>query len=570
ITAGYFLNRCSETDYTVTYENQGTTPTAPSLLRVITDPDFSPTRSFPAWDQQSGDTLFYNLAPVPVGVGGQVKVFGQLGCEATPVGQTHCTEAKVFPDSLCTPSGINWDGSSLEVNGRCEADTVIFEIRNVSDFDMTSPTQYIITEDVVLHFGGEIELRSNSAETIRIPAAGATYQLIAQQPEGHPGSSAPTIAIEGCGAASEEDASRGFIGQYPNDDGDPFIAIDCRVNNGEGPNGLLGAGAGAVNKVLTESRSLICSVIPSGIGTEHFVDAGIPLRYRLSFLNPTTDTLRRLVITDTLSGTHDLTSVTPGPASHPYRFEQTPYGVLRFLFDSIVLPPGGLGVLSFSVAQAPGKQAGTVIRNQASISYQGRGYQASNVTELRLRKEQRYGFVRDTSCQVDFANLPDLLRQRDTLVSSEFDSVSLRLTLPLPAYALTIDTSLRRGDSLLGFQLFRDTMILESLLTSAGCDSTITFQVAIDPGTSSQWHNARQDELRVYPNPVRDLLLVQAVRPVTAAELVDAVGRRHPIRLSRHNQGVFAADVRQLPPGLYYLRLKLGGQSRVVKVVKTL
>lgn len=49
-------------------------------------------------------------------------------CSAV-LGQTHCTEAHIYPDTLCD-NDPNWSGTSVLVNAQCDGDSVHFAIKN--------------------------------------------------------------------------------------------------------------------------------------------------------------------------------------------------------------------------------------------------------------------------------------------------------------------------------------------------------------------------------------------------------------------------------------------------------
>lgn len=79
-----------------------------------------------------------------------------VSCDAE-LGQTHCTEAHIFPDSLCIPP-INWSGAQIEVNGACQNDTIYFNIQNVGDAPTSQPLDFIVIEDDVILMQGNIDI----------------------------------------------------------------------------------------------------------------------------------------------------------------------------------------------------------------------------------------------------------------------------------------------------------------------------------------------------------------------------------------------------------------------------
>ena len=62
---------------------------------------------------------------------------------ATVLGQVHCTAAHIFPDSLCAPLPLGWDGSSIEVEVDCVGDSVLFILTNTGNGNMAQPLDFI-------------------------------------------------------------------------------------------------------------------------------------------------------------------------------------------------------------------------------------------------------------------------------------------------------------------------------------------------------------------------------------------------------------------------------------------
>ncbi|MEO0733900.1 MAG: hypothetical protein AAFZ52_13770, partial [Bacteroidota bacterium] len=333
IASGHPADPCTETDYRLSYENRGTQPSEPSLLRVVLDSFYVPFQSVPTWDERIGDTLFYNLPAVPVGASGRIVVEGRFRCEEAIPGQTHCTEVHVFPDSLCTPPNLNWDGSSLEVEGECLVDSVRFRLRNNSPFDMGQPRRYVIFEDVVLHLGGDVQLPAFGEEIITLPATGKTYHLQAEQSSGHPLTTTVAATIEACGEVAPGEYSLGIFGQYPRDDGNPFRSEDCRTNLIAVPDGIREYGERPKDGMGDSPVQLFVS--PRGLGADHLIDKGTTLTFLVGFENTRLDTLPRIVFRDTLPPGLDLTGLRPGPAFAPYDFSVSPYGVVEFAFREV-------------------------------------------------------------------------------------------------------------------------------------------------------------------------------------------------------------------------------------------
>lgn len=99
------------------------------------------------------------------------------------------------------------------------------------------------------------------------------------------------------------------------------------------------------------------------------------LTYAIRFQNCGNDTARRVVILDTLSADHDLTTLDPGASSAPYTLDIPARGVLRFTFDRINLPDsatdpkGSIGYVRYRVRLLKDLPPGRTIPNRASIYF---------------------------------------------------------------------------------------------------------------------------------------------------------------------------------------------------------
>jgi hypothetical protein len=281
-----------------------------------------------------------------------------LDCDTTFVGQTHCVEAHIFPDTSCVPVDPLWSGADIEVSSQCEGDSVIFIIQNVGVGNMQEAAQYIVVEDqlMLMMMPGSFQLDSGDSLVITLPANGATWYLAAEEAPYYPGLGFPATAIEGCDADGDGDFSTGFFNQFALGDDDPWLDIDCTESIAAyDPNDKQG--------------------FPYGYGSQHFIDEDTELEYRIRFQNTGNDTAFLVYIRDTLSEFLDPTSIQPGASSHPYEFELFGSGIIQFTFNDIMLPDSNVnesashGFVDFRIRQQPGNPVGTEIFNQAAIYF---------------------------------------------------------------------------------------------------------------------------------------------------------------------------------------------------------
>ncbi|MCB9296958.1 MAG: hypothetical protein H6559_28135 [Lewinellaceae bacterium] len=345
------LRRCFSSTYAVQYCNNGTTPAVDASIEVTLDPFLAYNNSSIPFSQQDGQTFTFDLGIVNPNQCGSFTIMVDVSCDAA-LGQTHCTEAHIFPDSTCLDT--IWPGPVLQVSGQCAGDSVQFLIEN-RGADMDAPQRYIVTEDNIMLMEGDFQLGAGGIRQVDIPIAGnATYRLETEQAQGFPdllGSPFASAALEGCNGVNP-----GFVTIFSNNDSGPFTDIDCRENVGAyDPNDK--------------------QVFPRGYGEDNFVRPGTELEYLLRFQNTGTDTAFTVIIRDTLSELLDVKSIRPGAASHDYSYRIYGGGILEFRFDDILLPDSttnleaSQGFVKFSARHVADAGLGSVIRNEAGIYF---------------------------------------------------------------------------------------------------------------------------------------------------------------------------------------------------------
>ncbi len=356
--AAEFLAPCSDVTYTVSYCNIGTLDALGAYVDVTLDSEMTYNSADIPGTEITPNVYRFDLGDVAVTDCGSFDISVALDCEGIATGQAGLVSAHIYPDAICGDPDPNWDGTSIIVTGRCENDSIKFTIENVTGLQMQESRMYIVTEDDVMFLNGpqDFQLDGNDSEMIDLPATGATYRLIAQQAEFHPGSSNPTVVVEGCTTENSEEYSTGFVNQFPEDDQDNFVAFD-------------------VQEIIDSGTPASMRGYPNGF-MDGSITANTDLVYTIFFENAGIDTIDRVVIRDTISPNLDITSVMPGASSHPYDFEVYNTGVLKITFEEIQLLPGSSageatdrGFVKFRIAQKPNNPQGTIISNSAAVFF---------------------------------------------------------------------------------------------------------------------------------------------------------------------------------------------------------
>lgn len=344
------LRRCFPNTYTVQACNLGTETVENVYVEVALDDFMTFTNSSIPGTLLSNNTYSFDLGSMNAGVCTTFQVNFVLECAALP-GATHCTEAHIYPNTLCDTTAL-WSGADIEVTGYCDGDSVRLTINNVGTGDMAEALEFVVVEDVIMYMNGTFQLDNGVSKSIALPANGSTWRLEADEEIHHPWGGVEAKALEGCGGINIP----GLVTQFSLNTPEPFETTDCLENIGSfDPNDK--------------------QAFPRGFGNQHLIEANTDLEYMIRFQNTGTDTAFTVMVLDTLSTHLVATSVRPGASSHPYDFAVLDGNVLRFRFDHILLPdsninePASHGFIKFRASQQPDNPNGTLIENRAAIYF---------------------------------------------------------------------------------------------------------------------------------------------------------------------------------------------------------
>ena len=171
-----FLRCCFVSNYTVFYGNQGTATAENATVEVTFDPFLEVQSSTLPWTTVNGQTYTFPVGNVAAGACASFQVAVKVSCDAV-LGQTHCSTAHIFPDTLCVPTDSLWSGANLVLSCECQGNEIVFTITGA---DMTEPVGYVVIEDIMIQMsGGSIQLDHDESETITLPANGSAWRLAA-------------------------------------------------------------------------------------------------------------------------------------------------------------------------------------------------------------------------------------------------------------------------------------------------------------------------------------------------------------------------------------------------------
>ncbi|MBI1228310.1 MAG: T9SS type A sorting domain-containing protein [Bacteroidetes bacterium] len=352
------LRRCFGANYYfVNYCNEGTATATDAYVVLNFDAFLTLDLASIPYTYLGNNTYRFEVGDLEVGECGGFWTSMTVSCNAV-LGQTHCTEAHIYPDSACVAPNPLWSGASLALQAVCD-DSLHFTITNVGTAPMTLPLEYVVIEDIVMYMQApppSITLDVAQSYEFNVPANGATWRLEVTQEPFHPAPSYPVLAVEGCGTNQNGGISTGMVNLFPLGDPEPYVDIDCTENiGGCDPNGKY--------------------AYPTGVDMEHFIEPNKDIEYIIRFQNTGTDTAFNVVIRDTISQFLDLTSIRPGASSHPYNFEVYGTGILKFSFPNIQLPdstinePASNGFVTYRISQREDVPLSSVIENSAAIYF---------------------------------------------------------------------------------------------------------------------------------------------------------------------------------------------------------
>lgn len=408
ISAPFIRRGVAGSRYHVQYCNYGTVDAQNTIIEVELDPYLILTSSSIPIISQQGNLYSFNVGTVNYNNCGSFTI-DFLADTSAILGQTHCTNVHIFPDTFCVNN--LWNGPYLEVDVNCQNDTVFFEISNTGTA-MLSAQQYAIYQDSTLIFIDSIQL--GASQSIIIPqhaSLGYTYTIRVLQTNGFPsilGDSIVTIAVEGCTRLSSGLFNTGFLTQFALGSTSPYNGSDCQPNIGSyDPNDK--------------------SAQPKGYDeTYHYVLNNTKIDYKVRFQNTGTDTAFNIVVLDTISSYFDVSSIVMRTASHPYSWSIEDGNILKVSFNNIMLPDSNVneflshGFFKYRISQRANNPIGSVLFNSASIYFDN---------NLPIKTNETWHTVGENFIHVDLALSVDKVYNSDIKIKTYPNPFQKELTI---------------------------------------------------------------------------------------------------------------------------------------------
>jgi hypothetical protein len=338
--------------YTINYCNNGTAPAYAAYIEVTLDSFLNIQGTGLPIISQLNNVYTFNLDTINIGECGSFYINVIVDTSAQ-IGQVHCSEVHIYPDSLCNNT---WTGPIIEAESVCNNDTITFKLKNVGSL-MTSSRNYLVIEDNLVMFTNPFTLGAGLSTTIQVAAQpGKTYRIEAQQAIAYPAVLGPNIAYANTQNCNGTSTNLNIPLQYYNGNTAPWIDTDCQAN------------VAAYDPNDKTAQQI-------GYGSQNYIERGTPLDYKVRFQNTGNDTAFHITILDTISTHLDLSTLQMKTASHNYNWQIVNGHTLRVdfpnvkLVDSLTNEPLSHGFFRYEIQQKSNLPLETVINNQAAIYF---------------------------------------------------------------------------------------------------------------------------------------------------------------------------------------------------------
>jgi len=536
-----FLRRCFSNKVKVQYCNQGTFAEDSTMIELNIDSYLDlDTTSIPIASQED-TTFFFDIGNVGIGECGSFSINVTPNCDNTILGQEHCINAHVYPDTLCVPQDSLWSGANVVVEAICLGDSTLFNLINNGNAATKDDLVYIvIVDDIIVSRTDNYSLAAGESIQFVEYEPGSTIQVIAEQEPFHPLGN--QVGAEAFCTGTDFD----FISEFNQYDDDPFTDLVCVNNIGSfDPNDK--------------------SALPIGDGPEHLISSGQDLEYKIRFQNTGTDTAFTVVIRDTISDVLDMSTFEAGISSHDYILDIEDNNILVFTFNNILLPDSTVnwtasnGFVEFKINQIENNLPGTIIENTAAIYFDFNEPVITNTVFHTIETPLVFSILDVQICANDPYNT--VYYEEDVTLSEFFytdiqDSISI-----VNLYLLPIDSTIEfytvpYGEPFNDITLTSDTTIIETYSNSIGCDSMVVKNIMVEQPNAV----ALLDESHwsIFPNPAKDFLSISTNHSFAdnnySVRLMSILGKtlyenNHEIAPSTDTR----LSLKDIPPGTYFL-----------------
>jgi uncharacterized repeat protein (TIGR01451 family) len=504
----------------------------------------------------------FSIGSLEVNQSGVIYIQDSVVCKSGITGLTACTKAWITPANNCKTPSTNWDKSDIVLSGKCiDNGRVRIVLKNMGEGNMADSSQMRLYLNASLALKKGFKINKGDSLVLSIPANGRTVRLEADQRVDHPRKSSSNITFEGCVANLSEVVSKGFVNQFPQDDTEPEVSMDCQqIRDSYDPNDKI--------------------VEPEGTTANHYTPTDAELKYLIRFQNTGTDTAYTVTVIDTLSDNLDIATLQLGSSSHKYSFNLSGKGkpVLTWTFNKINLPDStknklaSNGFVAFSIKPKTGLAEKTRIENYADIIFDFNDpvrtnttfntiYDVPPVVESSVKLDEKTVIIPKPTI-TSFSPEGNYNGQQVIITGTNFESKPT-------------DNIVKFNDLIAQVVSGNTTQLVVivpqgatkgkiSVTTQAGtavsANDFLTSPLAVEPTPNNL--------ITVYPNPTEGIFTVDfGGLQVEEIMIYNALGKQILTRKPENRDSSIQINISNQGRGLYFVRFKLNKETLTKKII---
>lgn len=333
------LIRCQENTYEVNFRNSGSDIAKDAYVEIDIDQHLNISQSSIPYEILENGKLKFILNDIAQDSIGKFNFQAFLDCDNTILGQTHCVQAKIYPNVTCFEPEECWDGSFIELSGECVNDTAYIEIKNIGERTIQNKTMFVLEDDIMIDNPTSFPMNKNEIIRFKLNPEGKTIRVDVPQSDCFPYKSMPSLVIEGCGGINQ----LGLVRTLPQDDDDRFVSISC-------------------NESIDMVSTAFLKADPKGYGEQHYISDSTELQYTYIF-DPNFE--YGLYLIDTISEYLNVESFNINSSSHDFTYTLFNNGVLKVDIKNKKDVP--YGYFQYSFTPKRNAQEGSVVYKRGAF-----------------------------------------------------------------------------------------------------------------------------------------------------------------------------------------------------------
>lgn len=354
------LQRCGPAALLLAFDNIGTSPilSLDAELKLDNYLSFSSaisTTNISLTSSPATNTVAINIRNINAAAPAQLLTINvNVSCDAD-LAQAHLSKLYLLDnDSLQIAPSYQDAILRVESDSCIGADSIQFKVRNIG----TPTTQpYIVTQDNIMlrQSVGTFGSGGQPQTFNELSATGKNLRFEVKQPTGIPAVLGDAVAWAVAPACDANDKLNSFTTWYYTGDVTPFSDVACH-NNAQ----------------FFDDNFIQPS--PLGYDASHFINQGTPLEYSLNFKNRLMVNATAVRLACALDSSLDISTLEFHAASHDYNWRIFGSDSLEIEFPALNLAPNGVGSVAFRIRPRANLPNGTVISQNANISFDGSSY----------------------------------------------------------------------------------------------------------------------------------------------------------------------------------------------------